>query len=533
MMSNRALAEEVARLRARFTKSIPPSPTCPNKDCENHKQGIPVSTGRPNYVRDGFTGKKQSLYMKLRYGKKGTRSQRYRCNSCGKRFAPRTTDPIWHQKQPFKNERLFSSIRTHHGVRDAMVDKYVSPSKYYRALDFIYKQCVAFTAAHERKLSDPKYGRRKLFLSVDAQEHTLNWKVKGEADDAPKNVRLSALCTADNLSGYALAAHMDYDPDAKRKEIEWDTTHGDDSKKDYTHERQYAAYRLVRDDLHARRTVGGKHPKHGKLLQEEYAAYAHFLYVKDLFGGYFSKARFFLDADDGLDRALLSVFKDEIIAGKVDGFIAVNEKPLRDMVDRFDKRRYKNRVKAEPRYKLKRKFKRLAKKKKLSLLSIIRQMNKAKHLPPRDQWITHPKPHNSEKRLMARIITCRGQYSAKHLAGLFMLPSVRGISGFFKSLRSKSAGSGDRPTRRSDPSSRAYAERAVYNPAYSVKYLEIQRTIYNYVGEARLDRIKRPTGSKRRPPIPKNQKPTRAMKFNLADRPYSLQDILEFRPEGG
>lgn len=538
MMSNRALAEQVARLRKRFNKPTPPPPTCPNKDCENHKRKIPVSEGKKYYVRDGKTGKEQSSWLRNKYGKRGTRSQRYICKACKEKFTVRTADPMWHKKQPEKCERVFSSIKNHQGVRDTMDDKHVSPSMYYKILDFIYEQCVAFTAAHERKLSDPKYGRRKLYLSVDAQDHTLNWKVKGAAHDAPKNVRLSALCTADNLSGYVLAAHMDYDPDADWKAIEWDTAHGDDSKNFFTHERKYAAYRIVRDDLRARRTVGGKHPEHGKLLHEEYWYYTHFLYVKDLFGDRFSKARFSLDADEGLDRALLSVFKDDIISGKVDGFIAVNEKPLVDMVDPSDKRRYKNRVKAEPRYKLRRFFKRSTKNKrptrsKLSLLSVIRQMKKAKHLHRRDQWITHPDPHPSEKRLMARMITCRGQYSAKHLAWLFMLPSVRGISGFFTSLRSKSAGSGGRTTKRSVPSSKIYAERAVYNPAYSVKYLEIQRTIYNYVSEARLDRIKRPEGAKRRRPIPKDQKPTRAMKFGLADRAYTLQDILDFRREGG
>jgi len=92
----------------------------------------------------------------------------------------------------------------------------VSMDTLYRKIDFIHQQCLIFMADQESRL--PELPIRRLYLSVDRQDHVINWK---QADDK-RNIVLSALGTAENKSGYVFGIHVNFDAGIDGAKVELD-----------------------------------------------------------------------------------------------------------------------------------------------------------------------------------------------------------------------------------------------------------------------------------------------------------------------
>jgi len=68
----------------------------------------------------------------------------------------------------------------------------------------------------ERPLWDRSLTLKRLYISTDKQEYVFNW---GSQLDR-RNVRLNAIGSVDNVTGYAFAMHLNYDPSLDAEEVE-------------------------------------------------------------------------------------------------------------------------------------------------------------------------------------------------------------------------------------------------------------------------------------------------------------------------
>jgi len=73
----------------------------------------------------------------------------------------------------------------------------------YDKIDFNHKQCLAFAASREHKLFEGM-PVRQLYISVDRQDYLIN---RTQTEDK-RNVRMSAVGSADNTTGYVFGMHL-------------------------------------------------------------------------------------------------------------------------------------------------------------------------------------------------------------------------------------------------------------------------------------------------------------------------------------
>jgi hypothetical protein len=64
----------------------------------------------------------------------------------------------------------------------------------------------------------------RLYLSVDRQEHLINWTTRKDK----RQTQFQAVGTADNTSSYVFGVHLNYDPSLKPEIIEKDAIQGGD-----------------------------------------------------------------------------------------------------------------------------------------------------------------------------------------------------------------------------------------------------------------------------------------------------------------
>ncbi|MFZ4858455.1 MAG: transposase [Desulfuromonadaceae bacterium] len=156
MKSNLAICEELARLNNYLVPKIGPS--CPVETCPNHSVSIPATTAY------------------LFYGKTKSGSQRYRCRKCQKTFA--VGGATLRQKRLEVNETVFKLLVNKMPFNRIMEVAEISASTLYGKIDFIHQQCLDFSAIHERRL--PEIPIPRLYLSVDRQDHVINWELAAD-----------------------------------------------------------------------------------------------------------------------------------------------------------------------------------------------------------------------------------------------------------------------------------------------------------------------------------------------------------------
>ena len=173
---------------------LPAVASCPVASCSNHQ--IPVSEGKQFYSAYGLT----------RSG-----SQRYLCKGsvdsriCGKTFAVATKSTI-RQRLTHKNRVIFAALVNKVPLRRIAELVGISGQTVYDKIDFLHRQCVAFSSSREILIREKELDR--LYLSVDRQEYLINWVRREDK----RNTVVSAVTTADNTTGYIFASHLNFDP---------------------------------------------------------------------------------------------------------------------------------------------------------------------------------------------------------------------------------------------------------------------------------------------------------------------------------
>jgi len=506
--SNQAISEELERIGSNLQTSIKPS--CPNTSCTNHC--VEISVGKTAY---------QS------FGKTKSGSHRYRCKACSKTFSVK--GPTTGQKQPHKNKIVFKLLMNKSPFKRICEVADISMSTVYNKIDFFHKQCLGFVADRERKLLQGKHLDR-VYVSVDRQEYVVNWSRRADK----RNIKLSAIGSADNKTGYVFGMHLNYDAAVCSKEVEsealvcgdnqkprafrefsrlWldidyqDSLLGSIARKKIEHGLSgdiQSSYEkaMIREDIEVSEKIDSSQmlPEQGMQVHSDYTMYGHFFYLHKLFGGV-DKVRFLLDQDSGMRAACLSAFQKEVSTRTCDAFYVRLNKDL--TVDE------KRRVLSDSRKMFKAaqgNFPKL-KENEVKLTLIKQRMAEMVELGHwKDKWLLHPFPNMSEPEKAICYLTDYGDYDEDHQAWLYNKASMHGIDCFFMQVRRRLSLL-ERPIASSSAARRMWYGYSAYKPAVIVKLLDIFRVYYNYC-------------------LAGKDKETPAMRIGLAKGIVPLEDII-------
>ncbi len=513
LKNNQGIAEERERLGAYL--SIPPEPSCPNADCTNH--GLGVSAGSPHYRS---------------YGATRSGSKRYRCNVCTKTFSVGSSTVG--QKQPHKNRLIFQLLMNKAPFRRVCEIADIAPGTLYPKLDFLHRQCQAFVGHREQRLLQG-FSIPRLYISVDRQDYVVNWTQRQDK----RNVRLTAVGSADNATRYVFGMHLNFDPTPEADVIEHEAAALNDREvqipfrrharlwltRDYVAAQQKGKNALFSTDGTLSAAVAARYkdaesrsdvevfeepgrttqlPKTGMQVHAEYTLYGHCFLLRDLSKGA-EKVRLFLDQDSGMRAAALGAFAERVADRTADAFyVRINK----DMT--VDERKHALKNSREHFRALEQEHPALHRqalqlfliKEALAEMAVIGQW--------KDRWLTHPFPSMSEPEKALCYLTDYNDYDDDHLAWLYNKASLRAIDAFFMQIRRRLSLL-ERPIATASNARRVWHGYSAYNPRSIVKLLEMFRVFYNYVLVGR-------------------DKQTPAMRLGLAKGRVSLEDIVYFQP---
>lgn len=510
--SNYGISEELKRITA-YLNTDKKAVCCSDSTCPNHT--VPVGTKKA-YASFGTT----------RNGAK-----RYRCNLCKKTVS--VAVPTQGQHDTHKNIEIFKMLVNKAPLNRIIEMADISWEVLYNRIDFIYKQCLAFSSNRENKLKSMDL--KRLYISVDRQDYTINWSERKDK----RNIILNAIASADNTTGYIFGINPNFDYHQNKEDIEKEVLQNGDLEKSHPF-RKFAHIWLEQDYIDTSKTIRyGKRakvannlkeeisnrydegqerddievsntksiveklPDYGVQIHAEYTMIAHFHMLKQMMPNV-EKWRFFLDQDSGIRGACLSAFANEVKEHTAEAFYVKIEKVL--TVD--EKRKFKAKSN-----KLFKEIKALNPN--LSDTEIKMEMwkNEIKsvlHLGPwKDSWVHHPLPNMAEANKSLCWLTEHQDFDIEHQAWLYNKASLHGVDSFFQQIRRRVAML-ERAIHSSSSAGRTWNGYGAYNPAMVTKLLLIAKTFHNYIY------------------IRKGEKTTAAMRLGLADAPIDHKTILYY-----
>ena len=484
--SNLAIREEIERMSDYLQPTE--EPACLNINCDNRLVGISIS---------------RAYYS---FGKTKSGSQRFRCRLCNTTFAV-SQKATFRQKRSDINELVFKLLMNKMPLKRICETASISMDTLYRKIDFIHDRCLEFVADHERLL--PQMPIRRLYLSVDRQEYTINWSFAGDK----RNIRLMALGSADNKTGYVFGIHVNYDAHINAAAVEDDANRIGDSdpsppfrryarvwlKQDYLNalgksQKRHVKRNRLRDDIEASygetanrddiedpdiQTAETGLPFKGMLIHSDYTLYGHFFFLRKILAGT-EKIRFFMDQESGIRAACLSAFWEDVLAKRCDAFfvkvnkdLTINQKrqlkaqSKRDLINfRATSAAYEPLTDHQLRH--------IVMRQRIRELVDIGKWH--------DRWLFYPFPDMSEPEKAVCWLTnlYDRAYDDDHLASLYMKASLHGIDRFFMQIRRRISLL-ERPIASASSEGRKWYGYSPYNPAIVGKMLDIFRVFYNYV----------------------------------------------------
>lgn len=190
--SNESIAQELSRLSAHIFDTR--EACCPHEACGNHNVAV---TAAGQYVRNGKTAS-------------GT--PRWRGNACKKTFAG-TAAPQARQRKPHKNRDVFALLVNKMALNRIMEVTGLSSTSVYGKIGLIHRQCMAFAGQREQQLVQGM-SLPSMYVAVDRQD--------------THNVALSAIGSADLVSGYVFGFNLNFDPELNPSSVEAEAaTNGD------------------------------------------------------------------------------------------------------------------------------------------------------------------------------------------------------------------------------------------------------------------------------------------------------------------
>lgn len=437
LKNNEAEYEEYDRISSYLNK---PEETCPNSSCptQDHPE-------LANIKKRGFTAAGVQLYH---------------CSVCKTSFTGRPINRE-HQRTEIDKQLFKLLVSQVSFIRiEYIID--IDYRTLQRRLSFLQRQCLAFVAERERKLTKMK--RTRMYLSTDRQVQSSNWTNRKEK----MNCEFYGIGTADLYSGYVLAFNFNYDPDVDPEHAEAESLSSGDHF-ELKHHRKFARIWLKSEFEDAKkqpksRPIAGsleeeispksiygheddegrsseyfdntkQAPVKGVEVHNEYNMIAHFHLIKKLTAGV-EKTRFFMDQDIGMGTWYLGTFKDEIAKGNSDGFfvamvkgLTVDEKRTRlaeakEEISKFAGRAYDSMSYEEQKHHIRQ----------MILQNMERPFVTKK---TGEKWIDNPAPSMAEPGKKVYALTNIRRYDLDHQANLYRKASLHAIDRFFMQIRRK------------------------------------------------------------------------------------------------
>lgn len=485
LKSNLAVAEELERIWQPYNKPV--GPGCPNSTCNNQQYSV---TSYPERYQN--------------FGTTSTGSKRYRCKQCRKTFSY-TTNPTHRQRQPEKNEPVFKALINKVPMRRICELMDVRPAVLYQRLKFFQRQCERFARHWEQSLIEGKE-IDLLRIAVDRQDYIFNW---GSQFDR-RNTKLSAIASADNLSGYVFGMHLDFDPSIDVYEAELHAREVDDFNILQSY-RQYARLWLPTDyerpsseDIGEMSNMSGQRlPPNGARVRRDYTMFAHFLFLKKLLPGV-KNLQFSLDPEPNINAACLTAFSKDVIKGRVNAFLVRLNKSLT-----IDEKRKALAVREQE-------FNRLRNNKlnksdwELARELVFKEYNRLLKTESAalKRWVRHPLPHMGEPEKFVCYLTDICENTTNEDADMMLHASLHAVDRYFMQLRRRISLL-ERPIATASAARRTWHGTSPYNPQVAAHLLAMFRVAHNFTF------------------IGKDKK-TAAMRIGLAKQPFKLYDILSF-----
>lgn len=513
----------------------PDEPCCANESCTLFT--VPQSLAADLYVQ---------------FGKSAAGTPRFRCGACMKTFSGAGKSTKKHRK-PHKNRDVFALLISQMALRRMAWFTGMDRQSIYGKMDFLHRQCQAFSADRERKLLEGM-ALPKLYLSTDRQTLAVNWNKRKDR----RNIMLQAIATADLNSGYVFGMDLSFDSDLNVDAIEAQAALNGDLAKpqpyrqlarlwlrgDYANavadgserkaakkksralhqdDRLGAEIQEQYDDANLREDVeevitmdkDERLPSNGVEVRDQYTVYAHFLMPERLLG-HAPKVRFYLDQDSGFRAAFMAAFHRQIMERSADGwFVRVMKEATIDQKDaavQKSKKRLKETMAA---------MSYLNPDLKQHHAEVFLAIEEMGRMAPvgkwDDRWLTHPVPNMAEPDKRVCWLTDIGlpadedadQYGQlQHAARLYLKASLHAVDRFFMQVR-RGIRLAERPIASATSDRRMWHGYASYQPKNLAMALTIYKVAYNYC-------------------LPGADGKTPAMKMGLAKAPIELEDIVYY-----
>lgn len=476
---------------------LPGQYTCPNRSCQNNHCDLRHTKGA--YYRYGRT----------RWG-----TPRYRCRACGTTFVISAAKRRKREEnKPYRTEDVFRLLLNGSPIKRIIEVLRLSPQTVYDCIDRAYEACLVFAAERESHLSAATAGRDTIYLSTDRQAFNHNWRLRQDK----RNIILRAVVSTDVVSGYVFPIHLNYDAHSDVAEINEAAEAAGDFDlpgiwRRYPHywlldDYQEGLFRsseapLSQDALtqlqaqtraHTQRIYAqaGKRwdvespsdqldrrtklPDQGLQLREEYVLYAHFHLMRKWLSG-FQEAHFFVDQESGIRAAYMSAFHDWVLASR-SHFFYTKVKRGATREEREHATRQRKAILDEARNEWG-----SYKRGKIELLKQALRENAEQQGPWHDRWTRYPWGSSGEvEKTFSHQTSLDGQ-DMERVANILLYCSQLPTDRFMQRTRRR-VSLLERGIPTAAGNRRIWTGRAPYNPATTIKVLEMLRVYVNYCEE--------------------------------------------------
>ncbi|WP_157077121.1 hypothetical protein [Curvibacter delicatus] len=486
LRSNLAIAQEVIRLdphRLRAARTSCATPLCA-------AFGMSVDEHPERYQK---------------YGRTAAGEPRYRCKGCGSTLTGGS--PLRTQRRPEVNVDVLKLVVNKVPMRRICEVLDLNPATLYSKLGYLAAVASDFSAKHERRIAAGEVPLNRAYISVDRQDHVLNW---GSQLDR-RYTTLGAVGAAENESGYVLAMQLNFDPDCNPEDVEADAIARGDYLVPPVH-RHYARLWLRRDyqdidapeENEATLPADLKAPNGGMQVKLEVLYFALMVHLRKMLQTV-ERVRLFVDRDPALDTACLAAFCEEILARRCDVFLvktgkdlSVDKKKLLIAQVSRDLDRYAARANVPERESVR-------------LHYVVDQLRHHRAKNPAG-WFEYPLSDMADPSKELLYLTDFGDLELEHLARLTMRASLRGIDKFFMQVRRRLSVL-ERPLQTRNNAQRGWHGYSAYSPLVVQQLLHIFRAYYNYS-------------------LPGQDGRTPAMRLGLTDQAVALEMLSSLPPRG-
>ncbi len=488
LVNNSSYAELLGDINGSFK---PRTYCCPNTRCSNHGHDIENFpkhyrlTGNSkvkdkhhqheNWYRETFVDGRPAYKPKPmeHYHNAGEiPSQRVTCKSCDSRFTIPMTPEIRHYRKD-SHHNFFKALMS--GVSNmALGDTLnIQTKTVYDKINFIHQQCLAFEHDHIGDVLDA-ISVRQLALSTDRQHYSTSWN---DRDRIEGHTSLRAIATVDNITGFILGSHLNFDNREDAFSIRQKSSHIQDTVKARAY-RRFGQYAL--SDSYIKTEEAKSHKaferqrrdqQRGLLIHESYQMLAHFDFIKP----FVTKAKtvlWSLDNDSGLASALVSVYPKEVVTSNMCALLLSSKD--REM-SAIEYRQIEKAIQQHPPFE--------------TPHDGLANLWSAKMLPEvvinkgnrQHQW--RLLPSKSYKRITAMAEVSSGDVPLETLGPLFRYLGLWGVDHCFRLAR-ESVHKFRRPVTTAKRGNKSFAY-AGFDPAWQSKLTDIFRVYYNYCIEGK------------------------------------------------